>query len=77
MVNHSKSESQLLDDLRERVRQFGRQAVVARELGFTPQYLCDVLGGNRPVSDKLASALGYDRVVRYEPRRKNRNGDAR
>ena len=58
-----KTESDVLADLHGRVKQFGRQSVVARELGFTPQYICDVLKGNRPVSTQLAKALGYERMV--------------
>ena len=58
-----KSECDVLADLRERVKQFGRQVKVANELGFTSAFLCDVLKGKRPVSPKLAEAMGYTRYV--------------
>jgi len=38
-------------------------AVIARQLGFTPQYLCDVLKNKRPVSENLALAMGYKRLI--------------
>jgi len=40
------------------------QAALARELGFSAQYLNDVIGEKRPVTKQLAEALGY----REEPR---------
>jgi len=58
-----KTEGEVVSELRERVKQFGRQTVIARQLGFTPQYLCDVLKNKRPVSENLALAMGYKRLI--------------
>ena len=35
-------------------------------LGFSPQFLCDVRLGRRPVTESLALMLGFKRVTYYE-----------
>ena len=52
------TESQVLDSLRGMVaKSTQRQTAVA--LGFTPQFVNDVLAGRRSVSAALASSLGF------------------
>ena len=47
-------------------RHGGCQKYVARKLGISEQYLCDLLKGNRSPSAKLAQSLGLRRVLAYE-----------
>lgn len=61
----SRTEAQLIDELRGRVTISFRQIDLAQELGITPQYLHDILKGLRPLSDRVAGAMGYERVVRF------------
>jgi plasmid maintenance system antidote protein VapI len=61
------TEGELLKMLREKIDRRKRQATqaaIAKELGFTPQYLNDVLGGKRPVSRNLAGSLGFRELDR-------------
>lgn len=46
-------------------RKFGL-TLTAQELGFTPQFILDVVKGRRLVSTRLAAAMGYERVVVFE-----------
>lgn len=41
------------------------QRQVARELGYSDAFICDVLMGRRAVTAKLAEQLGYERVTVY------------
>ena len=61
MKKYSKGE--LLKILRERAtpRAGQTQASVARKLGFSPQFINDVLAGKRDLTDALASSLGFHR----------------
>lgn len=47
------------------VQEAGSQKVVARRLGVSQSYICDVLSGRREVSASLARKLGYQRYVGY------------
>ena len=55
--------------LREQCRAAGGQQAWAEAHGVSPQYVCDVLNGRREPGDKILSALGLVRVVRYAKRR--------
>lgn len=66
MAKNRKPESHLIEELRARTdRKFGLKRT-ADELGFTPQFVLDVVKGRRSVSPKLAIAMGYRRVVEFE-----------
>jgi len=39
----------------------------AKEHGFSQAYISDVLHGRRGVADRLAEAMGYRRIVKFEP----------
>ena len=42
---------------------YGAQSEVARELEVSPQYLSDVLKGDKPVSDRILKWLGLERTI--------------
>ncbi len=67
----SYTEAQLLNSLREAIRA-KTQRQLAAELGFTPQFINDVLKGRREFTENLANALGFeklpDRFVRQNSR---------
>lgn len=63
--NKQFSEGDLYDALRAKIDTLG-QAAAAKELGFTPQFLNDVMNGRRTLSERLVTALGYRRVVTFE-----------
>lgn len=56
----------LVERLKMEVKRVDGQDVLARRLGISPQYLCDVLKFRREPGDKLLKAFGYRRVVIYE-----------
>jgi biotin operon repressor len=43
----------------------GSQKALARHLGISPAYLCDVIKGRRDAGTTVLDALGLVRVVRY------------
>jgi hypothetical protein len=55
------SDIALLADLKRRVRK-SSQKEVSDELGFSPQFVNDVLSGRRPLTPALALAMGYSRL---------------
>ena len=55
------SENDLLRILQNRVRD-SSQKQTAIALGFTPQFINDVLAQRRPVTTALADALGFNKV---------------
>lgn len=66
MKRNRKPESHLVQELAARTdRKFGLKRT-AHELGFTPQFVLDVVKGRRSVSDRLAEAMGYRKVVEFE-----------
>lgn len=56
----------LLEVIAACVKAAGEQRLAAKQLGVSPQYLCDVLKRRREPGSKLLKALGYRRVVIYE-----------
>lgn len=58
------------DVLMELARECERtsQIATAKRLGFTPQFICDVLKGRREITESLAERLGYNRVTRFAAR---------
>ena len=61
------SDAELLDRLRAAGAARGGSAALARRLGFTPQFISDVINGRRTISPRLALAMGYRQVVEFEP----------
>lgn len=54
--------------IRALVKAAGTQKTVAKALGISQQYLCEVLSGRRDVSRSLAVKLGYRRVIAFVER---------
>ncbi len=66
MAKNRKLESHLVGELKAKTdRKFGL-TITAKELGFTAPFILDVVKGRRPVSSRLAEAMGYRRVVEFE-----------
>lgn len=65
------SEAELREVLRSRIGFHGGKRVFAKDLaadcGVCQAYLSDVLNNRRGIADKLAHALGYERVVTFVP----------
>lgn len=57
---------QALQKLREFVATHPSQNAAAAELNISPAFLSDVLNGARPLSDRIARQLGYERVVMFK-----------
>ncbi len=51
--------------LESKVKEFGSQRKLAENLEVSPAFLSDVLLGNRAISEKIASKLGFVREVIY------------
>lgn len=56
--------SDVLEELRKAVKS-KTQKSVSVQLGFTPQFINDVVRGRREVSAELAKSLGYERKVYF------------
>ena len=56
---------QVGDLLADTVKLCGSQKAAAAKLGVSPQFLHDVLNGRREAGQKLASALGLKRIIKY------------
>lgn len=52
-----------IDALKKAIEDAGSQNALARKIGLPQAYLSQVLGGTRPPSDNLLTALGLKRVV--------------
>ncbi len=52
------------------------QAAAAKELGFTPQFINDVLNGRRGMTDNLADSLGFRRVTFFVKKKPEAAPDA-
>lgn len=57
--------AEVVELLRERVKEAGCQKFVAKKLKISPQFLSDILKGRRVVSDKLAKQMGLWRFTYY------------
>ena len=59
-----KNEDYLRGELRCDITNRGlTQSSWADAMGFSRQFICDVLAGRRPITERLAKALGYERRV--------------
>lgn len=59
------TEKYLVQTLRLRARKTS-QVQVAKELGLSPAFICDVLKGRREVTERLARKMGYRKIVEFE-----------
>lgn len=60
------TEEALVFDLATRICRRGEQQVVAAELGVSQGAVSNVLTAGRGIGPKLAGALGYRKVIRFE-----------
>ena len=56
------SEGKIRKILKEQLQKRGDQKALAARLGFTPQFLNDVVNGRRGVSKELAESMGYRKL---------------
>lgn len=61
------TENDVLTSLGAAVRGEGGVRAFGRKYGFSASFISQVLAGNTPPSDRLCQAVGYRKVVRYEP----------
>ena len=61
-----KTAEDLLDELKVAVGRRRGLADTAERLGFSSQYLCDVVYERRPISKELAEKMGYERIIEFE-----------
>lgn len=52
------------------VRKYTTDAAAARAYGISRSHLCRVLSGNKPITARIAQALGYKRVNMYRSEKK-------
>jgi plasmid maintenance system antidote protein VapI len=64
--------SQALELIKQLVKQKGSQLKAARHLDISPQYIGDIIAGKREISQNVAAALGYRRVVGFVPIKKEK-----
>lgn len=61
----SRTQDEMLKLLRERTFGYGAMSRFAAEAGVSLAYVSETLKGRRPVSEKIARALGFERRVVY------------
>ncbi len=61
-----KAQHVVVAELKHQCRKSGSQRVWAREHGISEQHLSDVLNGRRDISEDIANACGFMRVVTYQ-----------
>jgi predicted DNA-binding protein (UPF0251 family) len=61
------SQEEALDLIRRLVESEGSNTKAAARLDISSGYLSEILSSDRPISDKVARKLGYERVVVYKP----------
>lgn len=66
MAKQRVSEALLVKRLEKETNLHGSLLVKAREYGVSPQFLSDVIRGRRNVTENLARALGYTRIIEFE-----------
>jgi hypothetical protein len=66
MAQRRLKETHIVEELRSLTDRKRGLVSTASDLGFTPQYIHQVVNGHRGVSERLAEAMGYRRVIEYE-----------
>lgn len=59
------TEHEVMQRLRDAIKEAGGQRKFAEAHGFTVGYVSDVLRGNRALADRILSAIGVERTVTY------------
>jgi transcriptional regulator with XRE-family HTH domain len=68
-MKSSMTETEFREAVKQRACEAGSQAALARHLGVSPQYLGDVISGNRPPGESVLEPLGYERITTYRRRK--------
>ncbi len=68
------AEADVLRVLSQRCELAGGQAAWAAERGIARSALCETLAGKRGLSEAIANAAGFVRVIRYVPMKGRPNG---
>lgn len=63
------SPAEFLEYLSKEVTAAGGQTLYAVKVGISKQYLNDILKGRKEPGMKLLKAIGYKKIVTYEPTR--------
>lgn len=61
------TEEEIVFELASRVRKRGDHGRVASEIGISQPGLSNILTAGRGIGPRVAAALGYRKVVRFEP----------
>lgn len=64
MTSENYTTEQVISALRGAIEDEGSAAAWANGHGFSRQFICDVLKGRRDLTEKLAVALGFRKVLR-------------
>lgn len=65
----------IMHELQERLEKAGSQAALARELNVSQPYLSNVLAGRAEPGPLVLEAMGIEKVVTYQYRRKQAQAD--
>ena len=60
------TDEQAIAVMRTAIIKYGTQKKMAAALGVTSQYISDILNGRRPISDRMAQAIGLKKTAIFE-----------
>lgn len=61
--------SAFIIDIKRQIERDGSQASFAAHAGISEQYLSDIINGKRAPGQKFLKAIGWERVVFYQPKK--------
>lgn len=62
-----KTEDDLRDELLDEAERYKSDAALARAFGISRSHMSRVLNGSKPITEKIALGLGYERQFRFVP----------
>lgn len=65
-----KTEKELINILKQSISSNQTQKEIAKQIGVSPQYLHDILWERRKISEDVAKALGFEKVIMFKRIRK-------
>ena len=65
MENNPQHKRHVMNKIYGLINVMGSQKAVAKHLGVSEMYLCDVLKYRREPGEKILKPLGYEKVIRY------------
>ena len=54
------TDKEVIEALKRHIKAAGNQDRFAREVGFTPSYVSDVVNEKKPLSDRMLDVLGFE-----------------